>query len=115
MAKSAAASTTIIARPNKPIVSVDAFTVPPRWRLLQQDPGAADLLAAERAEEVRHQPVHQLEVRRQRRRVLLRVVQDLFPIALRVQRRAGAAVDEDELGPQDEALALHVGADRTHG
>ena len=59
-----------------------------------------------------HQAVHQLEVRRQRRRVLLRVVENLFAVALRVHRRAGAAVDEDELRPQDEAFALHVGARR---
>ena len=80
--------------------------------LPQEDAGAADLLAAERAEEVRDQPIHQLEVGRQRRRVLLRVVKDLFPIRFGVHRDAGSAIDEDEFGPEDEALSLHVGAHR---
>src|SRR5437899_12040701 len=80
--------------------------------LLQEHAGAADLLAAERAEEVGDEPVHELEIRRQRRRILLRVVQDLFPVTLRVHRRAGAAVDEYEFRAEDEALPFHVGADR---
>ena len=42
----------------------------------------------------------------------LRVVEHFFPITLRVDRRAGPAVDEDELGPEDEAFAFHVGAHR---
>src|SRR5262245_58019474 len=86
----------------------------PWWFLFQQHSRALDLLAAQRAEEVRHEPVHQLEVRRQRRRILLRVVEDLFTIALGVQRRAGTPVDEDELRPQDETFALHVGAHGHH-
>ena len=45
----------------------------------------------------RNDLVHQLEIGRQRRRVLLRVVEDLLVQRLGVQRRAGAAVDEDEL------------------
>src|SRR5207248_19537 len=77
-------------------------------------PGPELLLAAERAEEVRDQAVHQLEIRRQRRRILLRVVEDLLAIALRVHRRAGAAVDEDELRPENEAFALHVHPCRNH-
>src|SRR3954468_16434889 len=80
--------------------------------LLQEHPGPADLLTAERAQEVRHQAVHQLEVGGQRRRVLLGVVQDLLAVTLGVHRRAGTAVDEHELRSQDEALALHV---LTHG
>src|SRR5207302_1013292 len=82
--------------------------------LFEQHACAADFLAAERTQEVRHQPVHQLEVRRQRRRVLLRVVKDLLAVALRVHRRAGSAVDEDELRPQDKAFALHVLAHGAH-
>src|SRR5437868_2030051 len=106
--------------PNAPLGST-AYAKPPAstpstgrnrermvFPLLQQHPGAADLLAAQRAEEVWHQAIHQLEIRGQRRRVLLSVVENFFPVAFRVHRRAGAAVDEHELGPQDEALALHV-------
>src|SRR5204862_7071981 len=76
--------------------------------LLEKDPGAFDLLAAEGAEEIRDDAVHQLEVRRQRRRVLLRVVEDLLAVRLRIHRRARAAVDEDELRTEDEALPLLV-------
>src|SRR5207302_8783522 len=86
----------------------------PRVSLLQEDARSADLLAAERAEEVRDQAVHQLEIRRQRRRILLRVVEDLLAIAFRVHRRARAAVDEDELRPKNEAFALHVHPCRNH-
>src|SRR5689334_198519 len=46
------------------------------WRLFEKDARALDLLAAQRAQEVRHQPIHQLEVGRQRRRVLLSRVED---------------------------------------
>lgn len=42
--------------------------------LLQQHARAAHLLAAERAQEVGHQAVHQLEVRGQRRCALLHVI-----------------------------------------
>src|SRR3954471_3946657 len=76
--------------------------------LLEQDSRAPNLLAAERAQEIGHQAVHQLEIGRQRRRILLRVVEDLLAIAFGVHRRAGAAVDEHELRPQDESLAFHV-------
>src|SRR5437867_100043 len=47
----------------------------PTAALLQQDASAADLLAAERAEEVGDEPVHELEIRGQRRRILLRVIE----------------------------------------
>src|ERR1041384_1230374 len=80
----------------------------------QQHAGPFDLLAAERAEEVRDQAVHQLEIRRQGGRVLLRVVEDFLAVALRIDGRAAAAVDEDELRLQDKALALHVGAHGNH-
>src|SRR5438093_6901195 len=46
--------------------------------LLQEHAGAADLLAAQRAEKIGHDAVHQLEIGRERRRVLLRVVQNLL-------------------------------------
>src|SRR3954454_8286461 len=82
--------------------------------LLEQNSRAANLLAAERAQKIRDQPVHQLEVRRQRRRVLLRVVENLLAVALRVHRRACPAIDEHELRTKDEALALHVLTDGTH-
>src|SRR5262249_1290512 len=68
------------------------------------------LLGAQRTEEVGHDAVHQLEVRRQRGRFLLRVVEHFLPASLRVDRRARAAVDEDELRLQHEALAFHVDA-----
>src|SRR5262249_30991849 len=45
-----------------------------------------------------------------RGRVLLSVVENLFPVTLRVHRRAGSTIDEDELRAEDEALALHVRA-----
>src|SRR2546423_8348811 len=77
-------------------------------RLFQENARAFDLLRAQRAEKIRNEAVHQLEVRRQRRWVLLRVVENLFAIALRVHRRAGAAVDEHELRAQDEAFALLI-------
>ena len=47
-------------------------------RLFQQNPRPADFLVAERAEEIGHDAVHQLEVRGQCRRVLLCVVQNFF-------------------------------------
>src|SRR5262245_43938711 len=74
--------------------------------LLQQDAGALDLLAAQRAEEARNQPVHQLEVRRQRRRGVVGGVEHLFAEALGVERGARAAVDEDETAGKRKALAL---------
>src|SRR6185503_10548033 len=80
--------------------------------LLQKNPRSLDFLAAERAQEARNQPVHQLEIRRERRGALVRVVEHLFPEVLGMHHRAGAAVDEDELRLQDVTLALHVGADR---
>src|SRR6266850_8123848 len=84
-----------------------AFRVPDaptRPRLLEKDAGALDLLAAERAEEARDQPVHQLEIRGKRRRALVRVVEHLFPEVLGVHHGPGAAVDEDELRLQDVLL-----------
>src|SRR5579884_1893188 len=88
------------------------LSLPARPGLLQKDAGSLDLLAAERAQEARDQAVHQLEIRGERRRALVRVVEHLFAEVLRVHDRAGAAVDEDELRLQDVALALHVGAHR---
>ena len=82
--------------------------------LLEQDSGPADLLGAQRAQERGHDPVHELEVGRQRGDALLRVVEDLFVERIGVEDGAGAAVDENEPRLQDEALALHVGADRDH-
>src|SRR5712691_4065421 len=81
-------------------------------RLLQKDAGAFDFLAAQRAQEARNQPVHQLEIRRQRRGALVCVVEHLFAEVLRVHDGARAAVDEDELRLEDVTLALHVGPDR---
>src|SRR6185503_451468 len=83
-------------------------------RLLQQDARAFDLLAAQRAEEGRDEAIHQLEVRRQSRRGLVRVVQNLLAEALRMQCRAAAAIDKDETAIEAESLALHVGSNRHH-
>src|SRR6185503_7176780 len=80
--------------------------------LLQEDPGALDFLAAQGAQETRNQAIHQLEIRRQRRRRLVRVVEDLLVEAFRVQRRAAAAVDEDEPAVEAETLALLIRANR---
>ena len=77
---------------------------PAKADLLQQDPGAADLLRAQRVEEARNELVHQLEIGRQRRGVLLCAVEHLLGELLRVERRAGPAVDEDELRREDEPL-----------
>src|SRR6185369_13859247 len=82
--------------------------------LLEKDAGALDLLAAQGAEEARNQAIHQLEIRRQRRRRLVRVIEDLLVEALRVQRGATAAVDEDEAAVEAEALALLIRANRHH-
>src|SRR6185369_159646 len=78
--------------------------------LFEKDARPFDLLAAQRAEEARDQPVHQLEVRRKRRRALVGVIKHFFPEILRVHHRAGAAVNENEFWLQDVPLALHVGA-----
>src|SRR5687768_14007314 len=78
--------------------------------LIEQDARALDLLAAERGEEVRDQLVHQLEVRRQRRRLAVGVVEDRLGEPLRVQRRSGTAVDEDEPAAEPEALAFNEAA-----
>src|SRR5512145_1063197 len=86
----------------------------PLMGLFQEDSGAADFLSAERVEEARNELVHQLEVRGERGGVLLRAVEDLFPELLGIERRSGAAVDEDELGGQNEAFALHVGPHGRH-
>src|SRR6188474_2236286 len=83
--------------------------------LAEQDAGAADLLRAQSPEEHRDHLVHELEVRRQRRRVLLGVVEDLFARGLGVQRRAGTTVNEDELRSDRESLPLHIQALRHHG
>src|SRR5215471_3876294 len=80
--------------------------------LLQQDSGAFDLLGAERAEEVGDDAVHQLEIRGERGGLVLRVIERFFTARQRGNRRSGAAVDEDELRTQHEALALHVDARR---
>src|SRR5581483_788123 len=79
-------------------------------KLAKEDAGAAHFLGAQRVEERRDQRVHHLEVGRQRRRVLLRRVEALFAERLRVDRRAGAAVDEHEFRAQHIAFALHVDA-----
>src|SRR5262245_11329275 len=79
-----------------------------RLALLQENARAADLLAAQRAEEAGDQSVHQLEVRRQRGCRLLRRIKDLFLVLLAVERRAGASVDEDELRRQQEAFPVDV-------
>src|SRR5690349_19225084 len=75
-----------------------------RPRLLQKNPGALDLLAAQRAQKARDHLVHQLEIGRQRRRRLVGVVQSLFGKPFGVQDRARAAVDEHEFRPEHEAL-----------
>src|SRR6476660_2846738 len=82
--------------------------------LFHEDPRALNLLAAQGAQEAGHEPIHELEVRGQRRRGLLRAVEHFFLVAFRVDRCARAAIDEDELRLQDEAFALHVGAHWHH-
>src|SRR5688500_11814548 len=73
-----------------------------RWRmgvffLAEEDAGAADLLGRDHAQEVRQQPVHELEVGRQGRDLLLLAVEDFFRELLLVQGLPGAAVHEHEL------------------
>src|SRR5215831_15629322 len=80
--------------------------------LLEEDTRAADLLCAQRAQEARHDAIHQLEIGRQRGNALRLRIQDLFAEAFRVEDGAGSSVDEDEARLQDEALPLHV---RPHG
>ena len=63
-----------------------------------------------RAQEARNQPVHQLEVGGQRRRLLLGRIEDFLVEPVGIEHGAGAAVDEDEPRLDDEALALHVNA-----
>src|SRR5215475_2822282 len=46
--------------------------------LSQEDPRPADLLGRDHAQEVRQEPVHELEKRRERRDLLLLSVQDLL-------------------------------------
>src|SRR5688572_10760166 len=75
--------------------------------LTQEHARAADLLRAQGAEKARNEPVHELEIRRERRRVLSRFVEDLLTERFRVDRRARTAVDEDEFRAQDEPLPLH--------
>src|SRR5262245_10111229 len=48
--------------------------------LLEEDARALDFLRTERAQEVRYEPVHELEVRRQGGGVRLRVVENLFAV-----------------------------------
>ena len=64
-----------------------------------------------RAQERGNDPVHQLEIGRERGRVLLGVVEDFFRCASDASSPV-RHVDEDEFGPH-ESLALHVGSDRT--
>src|SRR5207244_3856164 len=70
--------------------------------------GAPDLLGRDHPQEIREEPVHELEIRRERRHLLILAVEDLFRELLLVQGLARAAVDEVELGVQAEALALEV-------
>src|SRR6187397_1693096 len=86
----------------------------PPFPLLHEDPRALDLLAAQGAQEAGHEPIHELEVRGQRRRGLLRAVEHFFLVTFRVDRGARAAIDEDELRLEDEAFALHISADWHH-
>src|SRR5262249_34000121 len=79
-----------------------------RRPLSQQDTRAADPLRRDHPEEVRQQPVHQLEIRRERRDLLLLAVQHFFGELLLVQQLARAAVDEVEVGGQAEALAFEI-------
>src|SRR6186997_444903 len=76
--------------------------------LFDQHPGSSYALRAEGAQEARDDLVHQLEVGRQRRRVVVLVVEPFFAQCFRINLRARAAVNEDEFLLQDEALALHV-------
>src|SRR4030095_13880548 len=80
--------------------------------LLEKNARALDFLAAQGAQEARNQAIHQLEIRRQCRRRLVRVVEDLLVEAFRVQRGAAAAVDEDEAPVEAETLALLIRANR---
>src|SRR5438105_11204126 len=81
-------------------------------RLLEQYARAANLLCAQRAQEARHDAVHQLEICRQSWDALLLRIENLFAIALGMQNGAAAAVDEHEPRLQDKALAFLI---CTHG
>ena len=63
----------------------------------QEDARPLDLLAAEGAEEIGRDAIHQLEVRGERGHVLLCRVEHFFLVRLGVERGAGVAVDEDGL------------------
>src|SRR5688572_33043675 len=76
--------------------------------LSEEDPRAADLLGRDDAQEVRDEPVHELEIRRERRDLLFLAVEDLFRELLLVEALPGASVDEVELGGEAEALALEI-------
>src|SRR6188472_3384625 len=79
-------------------------------RLFEENPRAPDLLRTERVQEARQQAVHQLEVGRERRRVLVLRIEALLVEALAVEHLAGAAVDEHELRRERVAFQVAVGA-----
>src|SRR5215468_6776387 len=76
--------------------------------LSQEDPRPPDLLGRDHAQEVRQEPVHELEKRGERRDLLLLSVEDLFRELLLVEGLAGAPVDEVEIRAQAVALPLEV-------
>src|SRR6266705_5667227 len=76
--------------------------------LLEEDAGPADLLGRDDPQEVGQEAVHELEVRGERRDLLLLSVEDFLGELLLVQGLPGAAVHEVEVGVQAEALALAV-------
>src|SRR5574340_1560587 len=80
-------------------------------RLAQEDARAADLLGRDHAQEIGQEPVHQLEVRRQREDALLLRVQDLLGEALLVQEETGLGVDEIEVRPSPLSAPVLPGRD----
>src|SRR5438067_1456547 len=76
--------------------------------LPEKDARAPHLLGRDHAQEVRDEPVHELEIGGERGDLLLLAVEDLFRELLLVQVLPGAAVDEVELRRQAEPLALEV-------
>src|SRR4249920_2212180 len=88
------------------------FEPGPMAGLLEEDAGSADFLRAQGVQEARDQLVHQLEVRRKRRGVLLSVVEHLLVERFGVERGSRTAIDENELRSEDEAFTLLERADR---
>src|SRR5512140_1636641 len=76
--------------------------------LLEEDPRPPHLLRRDHPEEVRQQPIHELEIGGEGRGLLLLAVEDLLRELLLVQGLAGAAVHEVEVRGEGEALALEV-------